>query len=141
MKALCSIFELHVVGATCDYFGLDRQTPFRETLQRSRCSRPSCDRMAAKPESFAKAGFFFSCRTPHVSKGQCLGLRGRKQGALYEGRRSQSVCEELARTGKWFDEGLAHHTGSRKKNRIAKRNVVLTDGVKAGSNLLALPIA
>lgn len=140
MKALCSIFGLHVSAKTCDLVPCDR-TPFREVLHDQVESQGNSDRMACRPENFTKAGFFYSCRTPHVSKGQCLGLRGRKQGALYEGRRSQSVCEELARTGKWFDEGLAHHTGSRKKNRIAKRNVVLTDGVKAGSNLLALPIA
>lgn len=130
----------HVVGATCDLFGEGSSNPVSGSSPTRRLLIPQSNRMAAKPENFAKAGFFFSCRTPHVSKGQCLGLRGRKQGALSEGRRSQSVCEELARTGKWFDEGLAHHTGSRKKNRIATRNVVLRDGVKAGSNLLALPI-
>jgi hypothetical protein len=135
-----SILKAHVTAMTCDSSVMRIKTPFREILQRSNCSASNCDRMACRPEDFAKAGFFFSCRTPHVSKGQCLGLRGRKQGALSEGRRGQSVCEELARTGKWFDEGLAHHKGSRKKNRIATRNVVLRDGVKAGSNLLALPI-
>lgn len=68
MKALCSIFGLHVVGATCDYLATRiTKTPFRETLQRSNCSESSCDRMAAKPESFAKAGFFYSCRPTHVS--------------------------------------------------------------------------
>lgn len=131
----------HVVGATCECDDKGSQPRFGKFSNDPTAPLSSSVRMAAKPENFAKAGFFFSCRTPHVSKGQCLGLRGRKQGALSEGRRSQSVCEELARTGKWFDEGLAHHTGSRKKNRIATRNVVLLDGVKAGSNLLALPIA
>lgn len=135
-----SILNRHVVGATCDSSRAQIEPRFGKFSNDLIELCPSQDRMAAKPENFAKAGFFFSCRTPHVSKGQCLGLRGTKQGALYEGRRSQSVCEELARTGKWFDEGLAHHTGSRKKNRIATRNVVLRDGVKAGSNLLALPI-
>lgn len=134
-----SILNRHVVGATCDVALVQIEPRFGK-FSNDLIACTQSYRMAAKPENFAKAGFFFSCRTPHVSKGQCLGLRGTKQGALYEGRRSQSVCEELARTGKWFDEGLAHHTGSRKKNRIATRNVVLRDGVKAGSNLLALPI-
>ena len=134
-----SILIGHVVGATCDVALVQVEPRFGQ-FSNDLIACTQSYRMAAKPENFAKAGFFFSCRTPHVSKGQCLGLRGRKQGALSEGRRSQSVCEELARTGKWFDKGLARHTGSRKKNRIATRNVVLQDGVKAGSNLLALPI-
>ena len=133
-----SILEVHVTAMTRDTSG-DAKPRFGKFLTNHLAVAPSV-RMACRPRNFTKAGFFFSCRTPHVSKGQCLGLRGIKQGALSEGRRSQSVCEELARTGKWFDEGLAHHTGSRKKNRIVKWNVVLRDGVKAGSNLLALPI-
>lgn len=132
--------EAHVTAMTCETFG-DDEPRFGKFLTNHFDVAQSV-RMACRPRNFTKAGFFFcACRTPHDSKRQCPGLRGTKQGALYEGRRSRSVCEEPTRTSKWFDKGLAHHTGARKMNRIATRNVVLRDGVKAGSNLLALPIA
>lgn len=101
--------ELHVVGATCDSSALGSEPRFGKFSTGPALPKASLDRMAAKPENFTKAGFFFgACRTPHDSKRQCLGLRGSKQGALSEGRRSRSVCEEPTRTSKWFDQGMAH---------------------------------
>lgn len=61
MKALCSIFGLHVLTETCDYLA-SIKTPFREVLHDRAVRSPVSDRMACQPENFTKAGFFFSCR-------------------------------------------------------------------------------
>lgn len=61
-----SIIKAHVIAATCDLVPCDR-TPFREVLHDQVESQGNSDRMACKPENFTKAGFFYSCRTPHVS--------------------------------------------------------------------------
>ncbi len=66
MKALCSIFGLHVSAKTCDLVPCDR-TPFREVLHDQVESQGNSDRMACRPENFTKAGFFYSCRPTHVS--------------------------------------------------------------------------
>lgn len=103
---------MHVVGATCDYQGHDR-TPFREILHRSYRSWPECDRMAAKPENFTQAGFFFGRVVLHTI------VRANVRGCLEENRMRFShaaaqsdLCKVLTRTGNKDHHGrLAHCNG------------------------------
>ena len=55
----------HVVGAMCDSFVVQIKPRFGK-FSNDLIACTQSDR-AAKPENFAKAGFFYSCRTPHVS--------------------------------------------------------------------------
>ena len=61
-----SIIKAHVTASSCDLTPCDR-TPFWEVLHDQVESQGNSDRMAGRPENFTKAGFFYSCRTPHVS--------------------------------------------------------------------------
>lgn len=61
-----SIIKAHVTASSCDLTPSDR-TPFWEVLPDHVESLGNSDRMAGRPENFTKAGFFYSCRTPHVS--------------------------------------------------------------------------
>lgn len=61
-----SIIKAHVLTEICETEPCDR-TPFWEVLPDQVESQGNSDRMACQPENFTKAGFFYSCRTPHVS--------------------------------------------------------------------------
>lgn len=61
-----SILEAHVTAKMCEHSG-DTRPRFGEFLTNQLAVAPTVIRMACRPRNSTKAGFFYSCRTPHVS--------------------------------------------------------------------------
>jgi hypothetical protein len=68
--------NLHVVGAMCESLAED-EPRIGKFSNGSSAPQPGLIRMAAKPENFTNAGFFFgTCRTPRDSSGPQVGPLG-----------------------------------------------------------------
>lgn len=61
-----SIIKAHVFTEACEQSGATKPR-FGEFLTNLLDGTPRLIRMACKPRNSTKAGFFYSCRTPHVS--------------------------------------------------------------------------
>lgn len=103
---------MHVVGATCDLSGLRNPVSGSfPTIQLP--ASPTDNRMAAKPENFTQAGFFFGRVVLHTT------VRADVRGCLEENRMRFShaaaqsdLCKVLTRTGNKDHHGrLAHCDG------------------------------